>query len=143
MSQTHLASLSEHRSAPCKSPTAHSHTPQFRTAPQHRQSRFTYLLGHVLVALLVAREQLVPDDVLLAQHLILLLHFHVRLESLVQQVPLELLLAPAELIALCFDLLELAEQIKPLALHLESAVASDRLSEVVSGAAPKNLTIVE
>ena len=39
----------------------------------------TYLFGHVLIALLVAGEQLVSDHVLLPQHLVLLLHLQVRL----------------------------------------------------------------
>ena len=67
----------------------------------------TYLLSHVFVTFLVASEQLIPDEVLLSQHLVLFFHLEVRLESLVQNVALQLLLSSLEVIPFGLDFLQL------------------------------------
>lgn len=73
------------------------------------------LFCHIFIALFIALEQLISNQVLLPKHLVFFFNFQIGLERLVEDFSLQLLLATFEIISLGLDILKLAHQLELLA----------------------------
>ena len=86
-----------------------------KSSGQYQNNKTTYLFCHIFIALFIALEQLISNQVLLPKHLVFFFNFQIGLERLVEDFSLQLLLATFEIISLGLDILKLAHQLELLA----------------------------